>query len=249
MLQVEGIVKQFPNPQKVPFHALNHVSFTVEKGQIFGIIGLSGAGKTTLLRTLIGLEQPDNGRVLIDRVDLATLKGSARRQFLSTIGVVFQGYHLFMQKTVYDNIALPLQLAHWNDYDTRMRVQELITLVGLTDKEHAYPSQLSGGQRQRVAIARALALRPKLLLLDELTSALDPLTTQQILQLLKNIQKQMGVTMFLITHEMAVVHALCNQVAVLDQGRIVETGTVDDLIHHPQTLVTKRLLGELVLDV
>jgi D-methionine transport system ATP-binding protein len=248
MLQVEAVVKKFKGLKEGHFTALNEVSFHVATGEIFGVIGLSGAGKSTLLRSIIGLENLDGGHIRINGIDLATLQGDQRRRFLSSIGVVFQGYHLFMQKTVVENIAFPLQMAHYTEYDTRMRVQELLEVVGLVGKEHAYPSQLSGGQRQRVAIARALALQPQLLLLDELTSALDPLTTKQILQLLKNIQRQLGVTMFLITHEMAVVRALCDHVAVLDQGRIVETGTVNELLHTPRSEVTRLLLGEVVLD-
>lgn len=248
MLYVASVIKKYRGIKDGHFTALNEVSFEVKAGEIFGVIGLSGAGKSTLLRSIIGLESLDAGHIQIDGVELASLKGDERRRFLSSIGVVFQGYHLFMQKNVFDNIAFPLRLAHYNEYDTRMRVQELLAVVGLVDKADAYPSQLSGGQRQRVAIARALALQPKLLLLDELTSALDPLTTKQILQLLKNIQRQFKVTIFLITHEMAVVRALCDHVAVLDQGRIVETGTVHELLTSPQTEVTRLLLGEVVLD-
>ena len=248
MLSVHHITKTFKGYQNGHFTALNDVSFTVNKGESFGVIGLSGAGKSTLLRTLIGLEQPTTGHVWIDGVDLQTLHGNARRQFLSQVGVVFQGYQLFDQKTVYDNIAFPLRIHHYNEYDTRMRVNELVEWVGLSDKVQSYPSQLSGGQRQRVAIARALALHPKLLLLDELTSALDPLTTKQILQLLRDIQHKTQVTMFLITHEMAVVRALCDRVAVLDQGVIVETGTIEDLYHRSTALVTKLLLGEVVIE-
>ena len=248
MLTVHHITKRFKGYHNGHFTALNAVSFHINKGETFGVIGLSGAGKSTLLRTLIGLETPDDGKVLIHGVDLATLNGNQRREFLARIGVVFQGYQLFHQKTVYDNIAFPLRMHHYTEYDTRMRVNELIEWVGLNGKEYSFPSQLSGGQRQRVAIARALALNPELLLLDELTSALDPLTTKQILQLLHDIQQKTKITLFLITHEMAVVRALCTRVAVLDQGRLIETGTVEDLYHRSTSLVTKLLLGEVVIE-
>ena len=243
MIEIKEVSKRYDVRNQPSFLALDSVSLTVHTGSTCGVIGLSGAGKTTLLRCLVGLETIDTGEIRINHQNLFQLKGSQRREFLQTIGVVFQGYQLLEQKSVVDNIAWPLKIARYNDYDTRMRVQELIKVVGLEGKDHHFPSQLSGGQRQRVAIARALALHPSTLFLDELTSALDPLTTAQMMTLIETIQQRYSITIFLITHQMEVVKRLCDNVVVLDHGKIVESGTFESLLSHSNQAITRLLLG------
>jgi D-methionine transport system ATP-binding protein len=220
------------------------VNLDVRDSSIFGIIGLSGAGKSTLLRSIIGLETPDEGRILIDGVNLFTLDKKKKKEFRRNIGVVFQGFNLLYQKNVEKNIALPLEVAGWNSSDIIDRVSYLIDVVGLKGKEKTYPIQLSGGQKQRVAIARALAMNPKLLLLDEITSALDTKTTEQILKLLIEIRKKFRVTIIFITHEISVVSAICDYVAVLDEGKIVESGECRDILENPKSTAARMLLGK-----
>lgn len=225
------------------FHALKKVNLTVEPGCIYGVIGLSGAGKSTLLRCLAGLEELDSGKIIIDGVDISSLKGKTKREFKKKIGVVFQGYNLLMQKTVYNNIAFPLKIAKWNKEDIDKRVKELIKIVGLEGKENSYPAKLSGGQKQRVAIARGIALNPKILLLDELTSALDPLTTESILDLLNDINQKYHTTMVLITHEMNVIRRVCSKVSVINYGEIVETNDASKVLDNPQSDIAKMIMG------
>ncbi|MEG1520724.1 MAG: ATP-binding cassette domain-containing protein [Clostridia bacterium] len=243
MLQITNVCKEFKQQNNI-LHALKDVSLHVKESEIYGIIGLSGAGKSTLLRSIAGLTTPDSGKILVDNVDISTLKNGELRSFRKKIGVVFQGYNLLMQKTVFDNIAFPLVLSKTPKLEIARRVNELIDIVGLNGKEHSYPATLSGGQKQRVAIARALATNPKILLLDEVTSALDPLTTKQILKLLKEINQTSKVTMVLITHEMGVVASICNRVAVLNYGEIEEDGAVVDVLNNPTSEVTRMLLGK-----
>lgn len=243
MLQLKNVSKSYIQSGE-PLHALNDVTLTISDGLIFGVIGLSGAGKSTLLRSIAGLEVIDSGNIYIDGVDINTLKGNDLRAFRRNVGVVFQGYNLLMQKNVFDNIAFPLRLVNTPKDVVNRRVNELIELVGLKGKEKAYPANLSGGQKQRVAIARAIAAKPKVLLLDEVTSALDPLTTKQILELLKDINKKSGVTMVFITHEMGVVSTICDEVAVLNYGVIEEKGKTAEVLSNPTSDIAKLLLGK-----
>lgn len=244
MVKILNVSKSFIQTNNENLHALQDVSLEIKKNSIFGIIGLSGAGKSTLLRSIIALEKVDEGKILIDGVDITFLKGAELRSFLKNIGVVFQGYNLLYQKTVEKNIAFPLEIIGWKKEDIRKRVEYLLEVTGLAGKAKAYPAQLSGGQKQRVAIARALALNPKLLLLDEVTSALDPKTTKQILKLLSEIRDKFQVTMLIITHEMAVVSSVCDEVAVLDYGKIVEQGSAKEIMENPKSAITKMLLGK-----
>ncbi len=243
MLELKNVSKSFIQ-QGEPLHALNDVSLTINDGKIFGIIGLSGAGKSTLLRSIAGLEKIDDGEIFIDGVNINSLKGNELRLFRSKIGVVFQGFNLLMQKNVFDNIAFPLRLVNTPKAQVNEKVNELIELVGLKGKEKSYPAELSGGQKQRVAIARSIAADPKVLLLDEVTSALDPLTTKQILNLLKAINEKSGVTMVFITHEMGVVSTICDEVAVLNYGVIEEQGKTKDVLSNPKSAIAKLLLGK-----
>ncbi len=243
MIKIDHLTKIFSSgAEKVT--ALEDVSLTVARGDIFGIIGMSGAGKSTLLRCLAMLETPTDGTVEIAGADTRTLKGKDLIAARRNMGVVFQGYNLLMQKNVHDNVAFPLALAKTPKEQQDARVTQLLALVGLSDKANAYPSQLSGGQKQRVAIARALATNPEMLLCDEPTSALDSFTTKSVLQLLKEINRTLGVTIVIITHEMSVVKAICNRVAVIDASHFVESGDTKDVFAHPQTEITKMLLGD-----
>ena len=224
--------------------ALDDVSLAIEKGEIYGIIGMSGAGKSTLLRCLTLLEKPTSGEIILSGRNLSALSGAALRTARRGMGVVFQGYNLLMQKTVAENVAFPLKLEKGYDKKaTAARVAELLELVGLADRAKAYPAQLSGGQKQRVAIARALATKPGILLCDEPTSALDPLTTKSMLALLTDINRKLGVTILIITHELSVVRAVCTHVAVISEGRLAESGAVSDVFDRPKSSVAKSLLG------
>ncbi|MEG0178852.1 MAG: ATP-binding cassette domain-containing protein [Oscillospiraceae bacterium] len=243
MINIEKLTKIFKDGAS-PVVALEDVSLDINDGDIFGIIGMSGAGKSTLLRCLSMLEVPTSGRILLDGTDTTALKGAKLIQARRKMGVVFQGYNLLMQKTVSENVAFPLDLAKMPKEQKEERVKELLELVGLADKSSAYPSQLSGGQKQRVAIARALATAPEVLLCDEPTSALDSLTTKSVLQLLQRINHDMGVTIIIITHEMSVVKAICNRVAVIDASHFVEAGDTHTVFDKPQSAITRMLLGK-----
>lgn len=222
--------------------ALDDINISVYKGEIFGIIGLSGAGKSTLVRCINLLERPTTGSVIIDGVDITSYSDNQLRQVRQSIGMIFQGFNLLMQRNALDNICFPLELVGMSRKDAINRARELLKTVGLSDKEKAYPAQLSGGQKQRVAIARALATKPKVLLCDEATSALDPTTTQSILALLKELNQKLGLTVIIITHEMKVIEQICNRVAIIDNSRIEELGTVDDVFRHPKTVAAKKLI-------
>lgn len=241
MIKLQGISKTYVHQKKV-LQALQHIDLTVQKGEIFGIIGLSGAGKSTLLRMVNLLECPTKGQIYIDGQELTAKAGVQLRAARQQIGMIFQHFNLLSSQSVFDNIALPLKFAGWSAHQIQTRVEELLALIGLADKCHAYPSQLSGGQKQRVAIARALALSPKILLCDEATSALDPHTTQNILQLLQEINQKLNLTILLITHEMDVIKHICHHVAVLEQGHLVEQDSVIELFIHPEHQVTKRFV-------
>jgi D-methionine transport system ATP-binding protein len=225
--------------------ALADISLSIDAGSIFGIIGRSGAGKSSLLRTINLLEKPTTGKVLVDGIDIGTLNESELVRLRRRIGMIFQHFNLLSAKTVYENVALPLQVAGVPNHEIAKRVPELLALVGLEQKHDTYPSRLSGGQKQRVGIARALATRPEILLCDEATSALDPETTQSILQLLRDINKRLGITIVLITHEMSVIREIADRVLVLEKGCIAELGEVWKVFGEPQHEATKALLAPL----
>ena len=246
-IEVKHLSKTFEQ-KGVHVDALKDINLTIGAGDIYGIIGMSGAGKSTLVRCLNFLERPTDGQVLIEGKDLGTLNEKELRKQRSDIAMIFQHFNLLMQKNVIDNICFPLQIQGVKKKEARAKARELLKTVGLEEKEKAYPAQLSGGQKQRVAIARALASNPKILLCDEATSALDPQTTESILKLLKKINKEMGVTILLITHQMQVVQMICNKVAVMENGKVVESGSVLDVFGKPQALVTKRFVQTVIND-
>ena len=225
--------------------ALNPTSLTIEDGQVFGLIGHSGAGKSTMLRLINRLEEPSGGKIIVDGEDVTAFNASQLRGFRQQVGMIFQHFNLLASKTVADNVALPLTLAgELSRSEIDKRVTELLARVGLQDHAKKYPAQLSGGQKQRVGIARALSTNPKILLCDEATSALDPQTTASVLQLLDGINRELGLTIVLITHEMDVVRRVCDRVAVLDAGHLVESGPVTDVFLHPQHPTTRRFVSE-----
>lgn len=241
IIKIEGLCKTFGAGDGA-VKALQDVNIDVEKGDIYGIIGLSGAGKSTLVRCMNLLERPTEGRVLFDGQDLMTLSEKELRHVRQSISMIFQGFNLLMQRTALENICFPLELAGVKKADARKKAQELLKIVDLPDKADAYPSQLSGGQKQRIAIARALASDPKVLLCDEATSALDPKTTRSILDLLKKLNREMSVTVVVITHEMRVVEQICNRVAILDHGVVQESGPVSEVFSNPKTEAGRRLV-------
>ena len=222
--------------------ALDGIDLSIEKGEIFGIIGLSGAGKSTLVRCMNLLETPTEGTVRVDGQDITTLSPKELRKARQSITMIFQGFNLLMQRSALDNICFPLELSGTPRKEAIARARELLKVVGLEDREGAYPAQLSGGQKQRVAIARALATNPKVLLCDEATSALDPTTTQSILALLQELNRSLGVTVVIITHEMKVVEQICGRVAILAESHVVEEGKVSEVFRHPKTAAARQLL-------
>lgn len=226
--------------------AVDNVTLQIKEGEIFGIIGYSGAGKSSLIRLLNGLEKPTKGKVIVAGRDIANIKGKELRKARQEIGMIFQHFNLLWSRTVRENIAFPLEIAGVPKDQRKKRVDELIQLVGLQGREYAYPSQLSGGQKQRVGIARALANNPKVLLCDEATSALDPQTTDSILELLVDINKRLGLTIVLITHEMHVIRKICDRVAVMENGKIVEQGEVLQVFRQPKQAITKRFVQQVV---
>lgn len=241
IIQVKDVGKTFIGKDNT-VEALKGINLDIHKGEIYGIIGMSGAGKSTLVRCLNFLERPTTGTVWIEGRDLASLSEKELRQARTQISMIFQHFNLLMQRTVLDNICFPLEIAGKKKKEARQRAGELLEIVGLTEKAKAYSAQLSGGQKQRVAIARALATNPKILLCDEATSALDPTTTKSILELLKDINKNYGITIVIITHEMAVVQEICTHVAIIDGGLLAETGTVEEVFTRPRTNAAKKLV-------
>ena len=241
MIELKHISKVFPTGDG-DLHALEDVSLTINDGDIFGIVGMSGAGKSTLVRCINLLERPTSGEVLVDGEDLMTLSPAQLRQKRRSISMIFQQFNLLMQRTCLKNICFPMEIAGVPAAEAKKRAMEYLDIVGLPDKANAYPAQLSGGQKQRVAIARALASDPKVLLCDEATSALDPKTTRDILRLIKDINQRLGITVVVITHEMAVVEAICTHVAVLEHGVLQETGTVEEIFSNPRTEAGRRLV-------
>lgn len=244
MITFENITKTYGG--KTHVQALKGISLTIHDGEIFGIIGKSGAGKSTLVRCINMLEKPTTGKVIIDDKELTAMSDSQLRAERKNIGMIFQHFNLLSSRTVFDNIAFPLELAGASKEVIRSKVDSLLELVGLTDRQFNYPSQLSGGQKQRVGIARALASDPKILLCDEATSALDPQTTKSILELLKDINKRLGITIVIITHEMAVIKEICDRVAVIEGGVIKEQGRVIDVFTNPQSKTMKEFVKSVI---
>lgn len=241
LIEIKSLSKTYKTDQ-TEVHALNDINLSIEKGDIFGIIGMSGAGKSTLVRCMNMLERPTKGTVFFDGRDLSLLSNAQLREARRSMGMIFQQFNLLMQRTALKNVCFPMEIAGIDKNTAKKRAAELLELVGLADREKAYPSQLSGGQKQRVAIARALATNPKVLLCDEATSALDPSTTRSILALLKDINHRLGITIVIITHEMSVIEEICNRVAIIDESKIAETGLVQDIFSKPQTAAARKFV-------
>ncbi len=260
-LEVEFLSKQKPIVEMVGLgkvfrsknnevKALDEINLTIYEGEIFGIIGLSGAGKSTLVRCINFLERPSSGQVIFDGADLGSLAERDLLKVRQSMGMIFQQFNLLMQRNALQNICFPLEIAGVPKKEARARAKELLEIVGLSEKAKAYPAQLSGGQKQRIAIARALATNPKVLLCDEATSALDPTTTRSILNLLKEINQKLGITVIVITHEMSVIEEICNRVAIIDQSRIAEVGEVEEVFVRPKSKIARQLVfsGETHID-
>lgn len=242
MIELKGINKVFKDKNQNEFYAAKDVNLKINDGEIFGIIGFSGAGKSTVVRCINLLGRPTSGQVIVNEKNLLELSAKELREERKKIGMIFQHFNLMPSRTVFENIAFPLKHSGLSKKQVQEKVRELLTLVELADKESQYPSQLSGGQKQRVAIARALANNPKILLCDEATSALDPTTTKQILGLLKKLRDKLNLTIVIITHQINVVKDICDKVAVMEHGKVVETGDVFDIFANPQDEVTKRFI-------
>ena len=241
LIELNHLTKTFKGKTQT-VDALKDINLQIEQGDIFGIIGMSGAGKSTLVRCINFLEQPTSGSVVIDGKDLASLTPKELRQLRQQVSMIFQHFNLLSQRDVHGNIAFAMEIAGMKRPQIEKRIDELLEIVGLTDRQHNYPSQLSGGQQQRVAIARALATNPKIILCDEATSALDPTTTTSILNLLREINRKMGITIVIITHEMSVVESTCTHVAIIDDGRLAECGTVESVFSQPKSAAAKKLI-------
>lgn len=241
MIEIQNLTKSYKT-KGVTINALTDISLTIGDGEIFGVIGLSGAGKSTLVRCINLLELPTSGKVLVDGKSLTDLKKAELLKMRQSIGMIFQRFNLFQQRTVLKNICYPLKIAGKSKKEALTRAEELLELVGLSDKRHAYPAALSGGQQQRVAIARALATNPRYILCDEATSALDPATTASILDLLKEINRRLGITIIIITHEMEVVQKICHRAAILHDSRVAECGPVEQLFISPKTTIARELI-------
>lgn len=241
MIELKNLSKHFETADG-SVDALRHINLTVQNGDIYGIIGMSGAGKSTLVRCINMLEKPTEGTVIWDGKDLGAMSEKELRAMRRQITMIFQSFNLLMQRTCLKNVTLPLRLSGMNKTDAEKRGMELLELVGLPDKANSYPAQLSGGQQQRVAIARALATEPEVLLCDEATSALDPKTTHAILELIRDINRKLGITVIVITHQMSVVQEICNRVAILEHGEVVEEGEVSEVFSNPKANATKSLI-------
>lgn len=241
MIEIRNLSKSFAGSDNT-IDALKNINLTINDGDIYGIIGMSGAGKSTLVRCINMLERPTSGQVLIDGTDMAKLSPVELRQARRDITMIFQGFNLLMQRNCLANICFPLELAGVKRSEAKKRAKELLELVGLPDKAKAYPAHLSGGQQQRIAIARALATDPKVLLCDEATSALDPKTTASILELIRDINSRLGITVIIITHQMNVVEEICNRVAILENGEVVEEGEVSEVFSRPKSAAARRMV-------
>lgn len=247
LISIKNLNKTFML-DKEPITAVDSLTLDIKEGEIFGVIGYSGAGKSTFVRLLNRLEEPTEGSIVIDNKEMTNLSSKELRYARQEMGMIFQHFNLLWSRTTEENIAFPLEIAKVPKAERKRRVQELIDLVGLTGKENAYPAQLSGGQKQRVGIARALANNPKVLLCDEATSALDPETTNSILDLLVDINEKLGLTIILITHEMNVIRKICHKVAVMEDGKIVESGNVLDVFSNPKQHVTRKFVEQVVME-
>lgn len=245
MISIKGLSKSFSSKRKT-ITAVDDLTLNIQEGEIYGVIGYSGAGKSTFVRLLNRLEEPSSGQITIDQKEITNLSSKDLRIARQDIGMIFQHFNLLWSRTVKENISFPLEISGMSKQKREERVEELIGLVGLSGREHAYPSELSGGQKQRVGIARALANNPKVLLCDEATSALDPETTHSILDLLVNINEKLGLTIILITHEMNVIHKICHKVAVMEAGKVVEQGDVLEVFSRPKQHVTKKFVGQIM---
>lgn len=241
MIQIKNLSKDY-NTDAGKVQVLKNIDLSVEDGDIFGVIGFSGAGKSTLIRCINGLEKPDSGTVVVGKNEITSLKGKELREARKRIGMIFQQFNLFDSKTVYQNIAFPLEISGFKKEEIQKRVDEILKLVSLEEKKNAYPMQLSGGQKQRVGIARALANKPDVLLSDEATSALDPLTTYSILELLKDINKKLNITIVIITHELDVLRYTTNNMIVLQNGKVEERGTTEELFLNPKSDTLKQFI-------
>ena len=241
IIEINSLCKTFVTKDR-QVNALNNINLTINKGDIFGIIGMSGAGKSTLVRCINMLEKPTEGTVFFDGTDLTKLSAKKLREVRRSMSMIFQQFNLMMQRTAEQNICFPMELEDVDKKAAKEKAKELLKMVGLEDRAKAYPSQLSGGQKQRVAIARALATNPKVLLCDEATSALDPKTTTSILKLLKDINKRLGITIIIITHQMSVIEEICNRVAIIADSQIAECGRVEDIFYKPQTAAAQKLV-------
>jgi D-methionine transport system ATP-binding protein len=245
MIEIQAVTQRFQSGSGT-VDAVRDVNLSIRKGEVFGIIGRSGAGKSTLVRTINLLNRPTSGNIILDGQDMTRLDANGLREARRHIGMIFQHFNLLSSRTVYDNIALPLELAGLSKADISKKVTPLLELVGLTALKDRYPAQISGGQKQRVGIARALANDPKVLLSDEATSALDPETTRSILELLRKINKELGLTIVLITHQMEVIKVICDRVAVMEAGQVIEQGDVLDVFREPKHEVTRALIGDVI---
>ncbi len=248
MIEIIDLSKTF-EIGKDTIKAVDNVSLKINKGEIFGIIGLSGAGKSTLIRCLNRLEEPSGGKIIIDGIDITGLSQKNLRKERKDMGMIFQHFNLLAQKTVYENIAFPLKLEKMDSKEIEKRIDQLLEYVELEDKKYSYPAQLSGGQKQRVAIARALANNPKIILSDEGTSALDPQTTKSILQLLNRIRKELDVTIVMITHQMEVVKEICDKVAIMENGQVIENNTVENLFRDPKTKIAQTFINSMQTNI
>lgn len=247
MIHFQNVGKVFTNGNE-QIKALNDIDLKVNKGEIYGVIGFSGAGKSTLIRCVNHLERPTAGKMIVDGHDLSTLTVKEIREVKKNIGMIFQHFNLLNSKTVYANVAMPLILNKMPKDEIKQRVYELLEFVGLSDKANVHPEQLSGGQKQRVGIARALATKPSILLCDEATSALDPQTTSSILELLRKINKEYNITILMITHEMSVIREICDRVAVMEAGEIIEEGTVFDVFSRPKSQTARNFVNTVMHD-
>jgi D-methionine transport system ATP-binding protein len=247
MITFEGVSKVFVSKERKVF-AVQDVTLTINKGEIFGVIGFSGAGKSTLLRLVNLLEKPSSGRITVNEHEINTLSQRDLRMLRRRIGMIFQSFNLFTSRTVYGNIAYPLKLAKVPKQEIDRKVREMLTFVGLEDKADYYPEQLSGGQKQRVGIARALATSPEILICDEATSALDPETTGEILKLLKKVNEEYDITILLITHEMHVIRSICDRVAVMEEGKVIEEGDIFEVFSNPKTRTTRNFISSVLND-
>ena len=245
MIEFKNVNKVF-HKKRETIQALKNVSFKIDQHDIFGVIGYSGAGKSTLVRLVNQLETVSDGQVIVDGHEIDTYKEKDLRDIKKDIGMIFQHFNLLNSKSVYKNVAMPLILSKTNKKEIKEKVDEMLEFVGLADKKDQFPDELSGGQKQRVAIARALVTHPKILLCDEATSALDPATTSSILNLLSNVNRTFGVTIMMITHEMSVIQKICHRVAVMENGEVIEMGTVKDVFSHPQTNTAKNFVSTVI---